>query len=155
MRLSQSRLQQPDSQAKHLRETRRQILFPLLAATLLVVVSIMVVLILPRRAQVSVVADIMLITLMLCPAAVCLLPLTIGLLVVAFRAGQLHSQLAPPLRGWQARTAALSARAAALADAVNRRVIVYSARLEVVLRALDAFEDKQPTTSTLSEETDE
>ncbi|MGQ9887201.1 MAG: hypothetical protein ACUVSX_01810 [Aggregatilineales bacterium] len=145
MRLSQPRPLRPDSKAQHLRETRRQILLPLLAGTLLIVVLVGVVLILPRRAQVSIISDFLLTLFVLCPAAVCLLPVTIGLLVAAFGAGRLHDSAAPPLRSLQARTAAMSDRTAALADAVNRRVVAYGGRLGAALRAFDAFEHKQPT----------
>ena len=145
MRLSQPRPLRPDSKAQHRRETRRQILLPLLAGTLLIVVLVGVVLILPRRAQVSIISDFLLTILMLCPAAVCLLPVTIGLLVAAFGAGRLHDSAAPPLRGLQARTAAISDRADALANAVNQRVVAYGGRLGAVLRVFDVFEYKQPT----------
>ena len=102
------------------------------------------VLILPRRAQVGIMADFLLTVFMLCPAAVCLLPVTIGLLVAAFGAGRLHDRAAPPLRGLQARTAAISARADALADSVNRRVIAYSGRLGALLRLFDVFAYRRP-----------
>lgn len=145
MRLSPPRPVRPDSEAQHRRETRRQILLPLLAGTLLIVVLVGLVLILPRRAQVGIIADFMLTVFMLCPAAVCLLPVTIGLLVAAFGTGRLHDRAAPPLRGLQARTAAISDRADTLANAVNQRVIAYSGRLGALLRLFDVFEYKQPT----------
>ncbi|GIL09055.1 MAG: hypothetical protein BroJett033_5660 [Chloroflexota bacterium] len=133
----------PASAARHTRQTQRQIVLPVLAGVVLIALLVGVVLWLPQRLQVGIVSDFMLVVFMLCPAVICMLPLTIALLVAAFGAGRLHDRTAPPLRGLQARTGRLAAQANTVAGAVNQRTVTYGARLGAVLRVLDVFEYPQ------------
>lgn len=135
----------PASAASHARQTRRQIVLPVLAGAVLIALLVGVVLWLPQRLQVGIVSDFMLTVFMLCPAVICLLPLTILLLVAAFGAGRLHDRAAPPLRGLQARSGKLAGLADSAAATVNQRTVVYGARLGAALRVLDIFEDPRPT----------
>lgn len=135
----------PASAAHHARQTQRQIILPVLGGVVLIALLVGIVLWLPQRLQVGIVSDFMLTVFMLCPAVICMLPLTILLLVAAFGAGRLHDRAVPPLRGLQARSGKLAGLADSAATTVNQRTIVYGARLGAALRVLDIFEYPQPT----------
>lgn len=155
MPAKQSQPPAPDSVARHARQTRRQIVLPVLAGVLLIALLVAVVLVLPQRLQVSTVSDFLVIVFMLCPAAICMLPLTILMLIAALGVGRLHDRAAPPLRGLQTRTAAITGQVESAADAVNRQAVTYGARLGAVLRVLDVFEYPQPAATTDGKDNDE
>lgn len=128
------------SQATHRRETRRYILLPFAAALLLVVACVVVVLLFRRGVQVSLVADLMVLVLMLCPAVICLLPVTLLMVMAVFGMNQAHDALAKPLKRVEDVTVMMAERTAASANVVNQKTIDTSARLGFVLRVLNVFE---------------
>lgn len=135
---------QPTPAARHARQTRRQILLPVLGGVALIILLVGVVLWLPQRLQVSIVSDFMLLVFMLCPAVICMLPLTILMLAAAFGAGRLHDRAVSPLRGLRVRTDNITGQIETAAGKVNQRTITYGARLGALMRVLDVFEYPQP-----------
>jgi hypothetical protein len=77
-------------QARHRRDTWLYIFLPLFFGGVLVFVLLVLVLLLPKRAQVSLVADLMLTVCVLCPTVICLFPIYLLLIVAAFGMSKLH-----------------------------------------------------------------
>jgi hypothetical protein len=131
--------------ARHKRQTRRQILLPVLGGVVLIILLVGVVLWLPQRLQVGIVSDFMLSVFMLCPAVICMLPLTILMLSAAFGAGRLHDRAVSPLRGLRVRVDNVTGQIETAAGKINQRTVTYGARLGAVMRVLDVFEYSKPS----------
>jgi hypothetical protein len=82
----------------------------------------------------------MLIVMMLCPAVICLLPITILTLVGALGMSSVHSALARPLKKLEAQSTTLAEKAESTMERINRKTIDISARFGVVHKLLGTFE---------------
>ena len=136
---------QPESrpaEVRHRHETRLQLLLPMFLVGLLLLGCVAIVLAFPRRLQVGIVADIMLIVLMLCPAVICMLPLALGMLVAAFGMNKVHDGLARPMRQVAELSNTLTERTAVVTDTVNQKTIDVSARFGGIYKLLSIFESK-------------
>lgn len=126
---------------RHRREVRWQIILPASLFLLLVVIGLVVVLLLPMRAQVGLVADLLALVLLICPATLlCALPLAIVLGVAAWGMNSAHRGLLKPLGSLEQASERLAGRADAISDAVNARAISASARLGPLYKLLGYFE---------------
>jgi hypothetical protein len=131
------------SEIRHRRETIRYVILPFALVLLVVIVCLVGVFLLPLRAQVSVVSDVMLTVLMLCPAVVCMLPLAILMVSGVFAMNRAHDAAANPLRRLQAMSARLAARAESTGDTVNQQTIGLSSRLGGLYRFTAVLESDE------------
>mgnify|MGYP005840573289 CR=1 FL=1 len=137
------------SESQHRRQTRRQIWLPLALGIgiLAAAAGLMMSPLFPpaNRAGISLVADWVLSVLVLCPTALCLFPITAGLLIAAFGLNIIHDSAARPLRRGVEMTDGLAARARQWADSISRATIAVSARLAYGERLLSMFDRPSPT----------
>src|SRR5262249_33995513 len=95
------------SKTKHNRETLLSIILPMLGVGAVVLVGLIIVLLLPERLQVSLIADWLLSVLFLCPVVLCLFPLCIGLIAAIVGMNKAHDAMAKPLQRVQTLSALL------------------------------------------------
>lgn len=129
-----------ESVRQHRRDTRRHIILPAFFALLLIVICLVAVLLLPRRSQVSIVSDTMLTVFVLCPLAICFMPITILFIGAIFGMNRAHDALARPLTRLEDYSKTLTERTGVVTDQVNQQTINLSARLGVLDKLLDVFE---------------
>ncbi len=135
------------SQAQHRRETLRWIILPVAGSGLLLLAGLGVTLfgILPRRPQVSVLADWLLTILVLCPAVLCLLPVCVLLMTMVFGLNRLHGRTERLMGKAEAMSASVAAKTIGAAETVSKKSIGLSARLaffDPLWRIFDGKEDK-------------
>jgi uncharacterized membrane protein YeiB len=128
----------------HRKETILHIILPMVGGVLLLVAALGVVLLMQQRAQVQIVADIMTMLFLLCPLLVCLFPLYLLLVILAFGMGRLHDGTIPHLERLQHFTASLAQRTRALMNRITAQVINLNAKIEPILDRLSVFEKRQP-----------
>lgn len=122
------------------RETLRYLLLPMLGALLLVLIGAAVVLFLPQRSQVSIIADWMISVLVLCPVVICLFPICVGLIAAIAAMNRAHTLAAKPLRRVEDWSHTLAERTAKTTDALNQTTLSASARFAFVDRLLSTFD---------------
>ncbi|MBZ0293537.1 MAG: hypothetical protein K8L99_13300 [Anaerolineae bacterium] len=127
------------SEVTHRRETRRLILLPFALGLLLIIACVVVVLLLRRGSQVSLVSDLLVTIFMLCPAVLCMLPITILVIMSAFGMNQVHDLAARPLRQIESYSKLVSNKAAETSAQVSEKTINVSARFGAVYRLLNTF----------------
>ena len=133
------------SELRHRRDTRLWLVLPMVFLVLLIAAAVAVLIFVPRNlheSQTSVVADLMLSVLMLCPAAVCMLPVTILMLVSVVGMNRAHDMMARPLRVLEAHSETLTSKTQAITDTVNRKTIDASSRLGFIYKHFETFEQK-------------
>jgi hypothetical protein len=139
----------PSPDVLHRRETRRLIILPMLGLVVLMAAAVGGVALFPRGLQVQLVADWLLIVFMLCPAVLCVLPVTVGLWAAVAAMNRAHGAAARPLRKLGAHSQTMNTTAAQVADQVNGRVINWSARLGFIYKLMayleSSAEQKDPT----------
>ena len=141
-----AREQAGTSVLKHRRDTWLWIIVPLGLLMLLVLAGVVVTVLLPHAAQKSVISNVMLIVLMLCPLAVCTLPLTIGMIAAVFGMNFAHTALAKPLRKVEGYSLMMTERTRTATERINQAAIDVSARFGFVYKLLDTFEEKSDHT---------
>lgn len=129
-----------NSASTHRRETLVYIILPFAVAVLLVVAGVVIAMILPQRAQVSVIADLLLSVLLLCPAVVCLFPLVLLLITGAVAMNQVHDKAALPLRRVEQLTENLARRTHRVTEVINRKAVELGVKSASIERLLDIFE---------------
>jgi hypothetical protein len=132
--------QQRPSQREHRRETLRFIILPFAGGVVLLLAGLTLVLLLPQRAQVSIIADWMSTVLILCPLTLCLFPLTAGLWIAVAGMNRLHAAAAKPLYRAEDLSRTLVERTAQTATIVNQQTINTSTRLAFINRLLSVFD---------------
>lgn len=135
------------SEIRHRRETLRLVMLPMILVLIAVIACLVGVLLLPRRAQVSVVSDVMFTVLMLCPAVLCVLPITILTISAIFAMNRAHDAASGPLRRLEDMSARLAERAESSTDALNRQTIGISARLGFLYRLMSNLESDEDNIS--------
>lgn len=143
------------SQIQHRRDTLFQLALPMLLLSLLIMAGVVVVALFPRRVQVGVVADWMFTIFMLCPLALCTLPLTLLMIGAVFGLHRAHSAAAQPLRKVTGYSTTLTQRVQSVADQINNRTIDASTRLGWLYRWLGAFEEPIEGKTAHDESTDQ
>lgn len=135
---------QHTSTARHRRETRLGIYLPLglftlaLAGVILLVIAAFAA---PdKRWGISLIADMLLTVLVLCPSVLCLGVIAMGFAVAAFKVGVLHGTLAKPLRRAQDATKTASKQLEGTTNAINERTIGVSARMVFLSKLLNTFD---------------
>ncbi len=124
----------------HRRETRLHIILPLAGGLVLILASLVAVLLLPKRLQVSLVADWLLLICFLCPTALCLFPVAIGMVVAAAGLGAAHQKTAGGLARVERLTARALERTQGATEKVNQTTINLSVKLAFFDKLLGAFD---------------
>ena len=129
-----------ESARQHRRDMWRTIILPAAIIFLLVAACIAGVLLMPRRAQVSVVSDFMFTILMLCPLALCMLPITIFSVAAIFGMNRAHEAMKRPLYRLEDHSNSMVERVETVTGQVNQQTINISARFGAVYKLLGLFE---------------
>lgn len=141
------------SRKHHRHDVQRHIVLPLIGGGALISLLMAFVIVLPRAIQVSLVADFTLLLFVLCPLALCTLPFSIGLMVLAVMSGRLHAYAGKPLRRAEAFSVMAANRASRWADRAARLSIAFHVHLTPLLHWMDnAF---RPTASNAHPNKDE
>ncbi len=130
---------------RHRRDTWLWIILPMVLLALLIAAAVAVLLFVPdelQEAQTSVVADLMMAVMMLCPAVVCMLPITVLMLVSVVGLNRAHGAVARPLRVLEGDSATLANKTHAVAGNVNSKTIRISSRFGFIYKHLGLFEQK-------------
>lgn len=142
--MSAAESQSPSSAALHRRETRLYIYLPavLLFVVLLIAAGLVAITLSPpeKRWGLSLIADLMLTVLVLCPSVICLGAVAVGMAVLAVKIGVAHETLEKPLRRAQRITDTVAERSESTADAVNHRAVMFSARMAFFSKLLSVFD---------------
>jgi high-affinity K+ transport system ATPase subunit B len=123
-------------QQAYRRAMRREVYLPLMLAIGVVLAALLVMVLLPTQAQVSVVADWLWTMLVLLPMVICLLPLAIGAVVLALAAARMPGMARKPLQHGQTAVDNASERIAAVLEQIQHVLIEFSARLAGVERMM-------------------
>ena len=132
---------QPNSQDLHRRETRRQILLPF-AGGVVLVVALLIGVIVAGRVPASAAANLLLTVLVLCPLAICLLPLYFLLVVAIAGMSRAHSGIAAPLRRVEDLSAGLRDRTKTVTERAARMTITLNARFAPLDKTLFSLFDR-------------
>jgi hypothetical protein len=129
------------SDIRHRRDTLRQLILPMALLVMVITAALVAVALLPRGVQIAVISDLMLVVLILCPMAVCLLPVTLLMVVAIVGLNRAHHMAARPLRKVEGYSIQMEERTRVAADRINRKAIDVSTRLGFLHRWLGTFED--------------
>jgi hypothetical protein len=129
------------SQQAHRRAVRREILLPFAGGLLLIVV--LVVLAASQGAvPTSGVANTLLTVVILCPLALCMLPVYILLVVAVFGMNRVHDTIGKPLRALENLTITLRERTYGISDRAARTTINLNARFAPLDRMVFSYFDR-------------
>lgn len=131
-----------DPKKTHRRETLLQIILPVLGGGLLIVTAMVIALLLPTRAQVGIVADVLVMVFVLCPLLLCTLPLYLIFVALAYGMARAHGGIEPYLDKLNALTQAASQRILKLLGTVSQWVINFNSKVEPILQRFSAFDKK-------------
>ena len=144
--------QQPSSAQIHRRETLLQVVLPLVGGLVLLLLLLLMALLLPRRLQVSLVADLMMTCMFLCPAVICVFPLYVILMVMAFGMNSVHDLAGRSLGRLQDFSRSVSEKAVETTDTINQKTVDISAKLAAADKILGTFD--RPAAQEESHESD-
>jgi hypothetical protein len=132
-------------QANHRRETLLSIILPVGGAglALLTVLAVTLLLLLPTRPQVSVLADWLLMIFMLCPVALCLLPVCIGLMTAVFAMNHLHAKTARMMGRAETLSETLVEKTLDATESISEKSISFNATMAHFDPLWHAFDDKE------------
>jgi hypothetical protein len=134
----------PDSQKTHRRAVRREILLPFAGGVLLVIVLV-VIAAAEGAIPTSGVANTMLTLLMLCPLALCFLPVYLLLMLAIVGMNRAHDGISRPLRQLEALTLTLRDRTYSLSDRAARVSINLNSRFAPLDKLLFSRFDRPAT----------
>jgi hypothetical protein len=134
------------------RDTLRFIILPMAGVGLLVVAGAVIIILLPERLQVSLIADWLLTILFLCPMALCLFPICILMIAAVVGMNRVHDSAAHPLQRLENLSVSVKERSEGAMDAVSRFVIEASVRFAFIERLLGIFDPPAPPTDEVNEE---
>ncbi|MBI5669149.1 MAG: hypothetical protein HZC41_14185 [Chloroflexi bacterium] len=124
----------------HRRETRLYIILPLVVGIVVVVAGGVIALLLPQRLQVSLIADLLVTVLLLCPSVLCLFAVAIGFVAAAAAMNKAHTgagKLLGRAEGLSARMLDTTNRAT---ETINQKTINLSVKLAFLEKLLDVYE---------------
>lgn len=137
---------QTDALNQHRRDVRLQILLPVAGGGLLLLIALIIALLLPQFKQVSAVSNFLTTLLLLCPLAICLLPLALILTVAALYMNRVHDGTAGLLGRLVTISEKVSTRFDSAADVVAHKAIDVSVKLAPVEKQLFGAFDKPAIT---------
>lgn len=132
---------QSSSQQVHRRAVRREILLPF-AGGLILIVVLVVIAASQGATPTSGVANTMLTLLILCPLAICLLPVYLLLVLAVFGMNRAHNGVAKPLRALENTTISLKERTYSISDRMARTSINLNARFAPLDRLIFSYFDR-------------
>jgi hypothetical protein len=130
----------------HRQQTRLYILLPTALAILLIVICVGFIMsrlfltTLADSSRVSLVADWMLTIFMLCPAAICTLPLALLAVAGVIGMSRAHVAISKPLQKLEDYSRVAVSRTAEITDSINEKTIATSARFGPIHKILGVFE---------------
>jgi hypothetical protein len=132
------------SQQVHRRAVRREIVLPF-AGGLILIVVLVVIAASQGAIPTSGVANTMLTLLVLCPLAICLLPVYLLLVLAVVGMNRAHHGIAKPLRALENTTVTLKERTYSISDRLARTSINLNARFAPLDKLIfSAFDRPQP-----------
>lgn len=129
---------------RHRRQTRLLIWLPFWLGLAVVVLAVGLAAAQPLRAQVSLMSDFMLTLLVLCPLAICLLPLYLGVVLLAWLVYRLHGMSERSLGRVVTWSETMPARATRIGDRLAGWAINLNARLAPLENKVYGLLDHQP-----------
>ena len=139
-----------NSRQQHQRDTRLWIVLPMLLIGLLIMIGTGIVLTLPGRAQISIIADWMVSVLILCPSVICLFAVCVLLFAAIAGMNHLHNLAARPLYSAHDWSDQIAERATEYGGKISRHALELGARFAFLnewFRLLDLSEKQNPTDS--------
>ena len=133
------------SEQQHRREVFRRILLPVLIGLAVFVVVIAPVFFLPNANQVGIVADVLMVVFMFFPIFICLVPLYLVLLVLAFGIGHSNYPTGRFLRRINRWTGTANQRVSVFYSKVDRVVVHARSSVAVVEDRLNQTFQPKPT----------
>ncbi|MBI1258982.1 MAG: hypothetical protein GC204_16040 [Chloroflexi bacterium] len=130
-----------ESQKLHRRAVRLEILLPFVGGLLLIILLVVIAAV-AGKTPTSGVANTMLTVLLLCPMALCLLPIYLLLVMAVFGMNRVYDLLAKPLRQLQELSLQLRDRTYSLSDRAARTSINLNARFAPLDRLIFSVFDR-------------
>lgn len=124
----------------HRRETRLYIILPLVAGIVLVLAGGVIAMLLPQRLQVSIIADLMLTIMLLCPSVLCLFAVVVALVAAAAGMNKLHGGAGKAFGRAEGLTARVLEGTNRASETVNQKTINLSVRLAFIEHLLGVFD---------------
>lgn len=124
----------------HRRETRMGIILPFAVGIVVVLAGGVIAMLLPQRSQVSIIADLMVTILLLCPSVLCLFAVGIGLVAAAAGMNKVHNGAGKALGRAEGLTARVLTRTERVTESVNQRTINLSVKLAFLEKLLGFFD---------------
>ncbi len=124
----------------HRRETRLYIILPLVIGIVLVLAGGVIVMLLPQRLQVSIIADLMLVVLMLCPSVLCLFLVVVALVAAAAGMNKVHVGASKTLGRAEGLTARVLDNTNRATETINQKTINFSVKLAFLEKLLGVFD---------------
>lgn len=140
-----------DSARLHRRQARNSITLPFFLVFVVLLGMVIAVLLLPQRAQVSLVSDWMTLWLLLCPVVICLFPIYLGVMLAIYGMHRLYRGTQSPLEKLQVSYVKNLERVTSFTNKVNQRMIDTQVKLTPYMRYLEVF-DSSPETKQEHEE---
>jgi hypothetical protein len=128
----------------HRNETLLHIVLPVVGGGLLILIGVVIALVLQRRVQVQIIADVLTIIFFLCPLLTCLFPIYLLLVVMAAGMGRIHDVTVPYLERANNFMRSIAEQAYALASTITKWVISANTKIEPFLEKLSIFEKHDP-----------
>lgn len=128
----------------HRHETIRYIVLPFIGVGVVLIAGVLLVLLLPGRLQVALIADWLLTILVLCPLVICLFPICILMVAAVVGMNKAHDALANPLRRLENLSETVTYQVSKTTDAINRQTVNASARWAFVDHLLSFFDPPAP-----------
>jgi hypothetical protein len=127
---------------RHRQETWLYIVLPMLGAIAAVIalMAFSLLFVIAKRPQVALVSDLMLTVWVLCPLAICLLPIYIVMVAIAFGVSKLHGGTEKPLRRLGDVSNTLSQRVIKTGDSLSRKSIAITSAAALLDRLWGIFD---------------
>jgi len=138
----QKSLAELESQRNHRRAVRLEIILPF-AIGLVLIIVLVVIAALAGKTPNSGIANTLLTVLLLCPMAICLLPIYLLLVLAVVGMNRAHEAIAKPLRQLQALSLQLRDRTYSISDRAARTSINFNARFALVDKLIFSAFDRQ------------
>jgi hypothetical protein len=143
-----------DSLKVHRREVRGQIILPFLGG-LLLIIGLVVIMVLLGRTPTSAVANTLLTILILCPLALCLLPIYLLLAVAVAGVNSAHGSLGKPLHRLEDLSITVRDRTYEVTDQIARASINLNTRFAALDKLIFSRFDPPPQVVEQEEEKEE
>lgn len=131
-------------QQEHIRQHRREtfvyMIVPLMVTVFIVLLGIVIVLLLQRQLQVSLLADWMMTVMMFCPAMICTTVLSIGLFAAIALMSRANQAVLKPLEKLNELTQSAADRATQATESINQVTIKAASRFAYFDRLLNIFD---------------